>query len=64
MEKTPFQEQPSPLERKTEFDADFPPAHSINRQAAQDHGVQYDPRKRAYTDEDGCIIYDRFGQAL
>lgn len=44
------------------FDADFSPRAEVNREAASARGLRYDPRKRAYVDEDGCLIRDCFGQ--
>jgi hypothetical protein len=48
--------------RKTDFDPDLSPQHQTNKQAAEDHGLRFNPRKRAYVDEDGSLIRDRFGQ--
>jgi hypothetical protein len=46
------------------FDPDFGPEHDINRRAAKARHVKYDRTLQAYTDVDGCLVYDRFGQPL
>jgi hypothetical protein len=46
------------------FDPDFGPEHEINRRAAKARRVKYDRTLQAYTDIDGCLLYDKFGQAL
>lgn len=50
--------------KKQEFDADFSPSNPVNRQAAEYHGLRFDSRKKAYVDEGGCLVRDRFGQKL
>ena len=49
---------------KKDFDPDLSPDHETNKQAARDRGLRYDARKRAYVDQDGCLVRDRFGQRL
>ncbi len=46
------------------FDPDFSPDHEINKRAAKARGVKYDRTLQAYTDADGALRYDRYGQAL
>lgn len=46
------------------FDADLPPEHETNVEAAKAHSVSYDPERRQYVDEDGCPRFDAYGQAL
>lgn len=48
--------------KKREFDSDLSLDNPANKQAAEDHGLRFDRRRRAYVDEDGCPIRDRFGQ--
>lgn len=45
-----------------DFDPDFGPKHPVNVEAARTKGLKYDSKKRAYVDEDGCLIRDEFGQ--
>ncbi|MES2994618.1 MAG: hypothetical protein V4681_01090 [Patescibacteria group bacterium] len=54
----------SDQKQKQEFDSDFGPSNPVNKQAARDHGLRFDSRKKAYVDEDGCLVRDRFGQRL
>lgn len=51
-------------DKKTQFDPNFSPQHETNKQAARDHGLKYDSRKKSYVDSDGCLRRDRFGQPL
>jgi hypothetical protein len=46
------------------FDPDFSPDHEVNKRAAKARGVKYNRTLQAYTDVDGCLIYDKFGQSL
>jgi hypothetical protein len=46
------------------FDPDLSPQHETNLEAAQAHGVKFDPWLRQYLDEDGCPRFDAFGQPL
>jgi hypothetical protein len=46
------------------FDHDFSPDHEVNKRAAKARGVKYNRTLQAYTDVDGCLIYDKFGQSL
>ena len=48
--------------KKQDFDPDFSPENPVNRKAAQDHRLKFDVRKKAYVDEDGALVRDRFGQ--
>jgi hypothetical protein len=43
------------------FDADFSPANPVNQEAAKQRGLHFDSEKRAYVDEDGCLMADEFG---
>lgn len=49
---------------KKEFDADFDPYHLVNREAAKDHELVFDPKVQQYVDVFGCPVRDRFGQPL
>lgn len=51
-------------EQQPKFDPDFTPEHEQNKEAARVRRLKYDPRKRAYVDQDGCLRRDRFGQLL
>ena len=51
-------------EELPEFDADFPPDNPQNMAAAKARGLVYDSSRKAYVDEDGCLIRDEFGQPL
>ncbi len=51
-----------PLERKIDFDPDFTPNHPTNQEAARHYHLTYSPHRRAYVDEEGCLIRDEFGQ--
>ncbi len=46
------------------FDADVTPQNPANQEAARDHSLTYDRKKRVYRDNDGCPTRDRFGQPL
>lgn len=46
------------------FDPDLPPDNVHNKEAARAHKLKYDPKKKAYVDEDGCLVRDRYGQPL
>lgn len=48
--------------RLTDFDPHFSPYHEINREAAEQRGLRYDPYREVYVDEDGFLIRDKFGQ--
>jgi len=50
------------LDKKIDFDPDFPPENPVNRVAARQRGLTYNPQSKAYIDEDGCLIRDKFGQ--
>jgi hypothetical protein len=50
--------------KKQEFDPDFSPQAIVNKEAAKDHGLNYDKKSGFYKDEDGCLRRDRFGQPL
>ncbi|HVM59148.1 MAG TPA: hypothetical protein VMT80_02365 [Candidatus Paceibacterota bacterium] len=52
-------EQRAPRET---FDPDLPPENIHNREAAKARGLRFDPRKKAYVDDEGCLVRDRFGQ--
>jgi hypothetical protein len=59
------QEPAKKLEEKLpEFDADFSPDNPQNRAAAEARGLSYNTARKAYVDEDGCLIRDEFGQPL
>lgn len=45
-----------------DFDADWPPEHPVNIEAAEQRGLVYDLEGGCYVDEDGCMIRDGFGQ--
>ena len=47
---------------KPKFDPDFAPTNPVNKIAAAANKVRFDPRNRAYVDEEGSLIFDRFGQ--
>lgn len=49
---------------KPEFDADYGPNHPVNKEAAEAHGLRFNPRSGYYEDEDGFLIRDKFGQLL
>lgn len=49
---------------KVDFDPDLSPYHPINQETASQEGLRYNPRRRAWVDEDGCLIRDEFGQPL
>jgi hypothetical protein len=51
-------------ESHLEFDADLSPEHEVNREAAEEQGLVYDPAEGVYRDEDGCPTLDRYGQPL
>jgi hypothetical protein len=46
------------------YDADFSPNNPINVEAARREGLTYDPVRKVYIDNDGCLIRDEFGQRL
>ena len=48
--------------RLNDFDPDLSPRHQTNQEAAAQRGLAYDPHKKSFVDEDGCLIRDRFGQ--
>ena len=50
------------LDDTFEFDSDLPPDSEHNRRVAERKGLVYDSNKKAYVDEDGCLIRDRYGQ--
>lgn len=45
------------------FDPDLPPDNEHNREVSSNLGVRFVPG-RGYVDDDGCIIYDEYGQPL
>jgi len=45
-----------------DFDSDFSPENPVNIEAAQQRGLRFDYQKRAYVDDDGCLIRNEFGQ--
>ena len=47
-----------------DFDPDFSPYESHNKEAARQRSLRYDPKRRAYVEQDGFLILDRFGQPL
>lgn len=49
-------------ERRETFDPDLPPDNIHNRDAAKAHTLRFDSKKRAYVDDEGCLIRDKFGQ--
>lgn len=49
---------------ESRFDPDHGPNNPHNLIVAKERGVEYNPRSRCYEDEDGCLIYDEFGQEL
>lgn len=63
MENEYTEDRPRPDE-SVDFDPDLSPYHPINQQAAEKEGLRYNPRRRAWVDDDGCLIRDRFGQPL
>jgi len=46
------------------FDSDLSPEHPTNIEAARQRGLEYDSRLKAYTDDEGCLIRDKYGQQL
>ena len=52
------------IENKTEFDADFSSHNPVNVKAAEERGLKFNERKQFYTDEDGCLIRDKYEQPL
>ncbi len=55
------------LEKQAEtprFDSDFSPGNPHNIQTAEELGVIYDRERNSYIDEDGCLMYDQFGQPI
>lgn len=40
----------------------FGSEHPINIETTRIRGLEYDPVRRVYVDEDGCLIRDEFGQ--
>ena len=49
---------------KNSFDPDLSPDHEVNRDAAEEQGLTYDPEEAVYRDEDGCPVLNEFGQSL
>lgn len=47
-----------------DFDAELTPRNVHNKEVAKGLDLQYDPKKKAYCDMDGCLIRDEFGQPL
>lgn len=47
-----------------DFDPDLPLQHSSNQEAARQRDLTYDSENRFYTDEEGYLIRDEFGQKL
>lgn len=52
------------IEKLPSFDPSSSPYSPQNREAAKAHDVKYNARKGYYTDSDGCLMRDRFGQPL
>lgn len=46
------------------FDPELPPEHPHNREVAQEKKVRFSVKNQQYVDDDGCAIYDKFGQKL
>ncbi|MEK7187955.1 MAG: hypothetical protein AAB691_03880 [Patescibacteria group bacterium] len=46
------------------FDPDFPPESEINREATRKRELTWSPEDDCYVDDEGCLIFDRFGQPL
>ena len=55
---------PEGVEKLLNFDPDYSPFNEVNLEAARQRGLEYDARKAAYVDEDGCLILDEYGQPL
>lgn len=53
-----------PQPQKLRFDPDMSPHHQSNKAAAEEAGLRWSSKRKAYVDEDGCLIRDRFGQRL
>jgi hypothetical protein len=49
---------------KNSFDPDLSPGSEVNKDAARERGLAYDPEESVYRDEDGCPVLDEFGQPL
>lgn len=47
-----------------DFDPDFSPQHPDNIEAARQRGWEYDVIKRAYIDEEGCLMADEYGESF
>ena len=50
--------------RRSRFDAELGPNHEINQAAARSHGLTYDRGKRAFVDDEGCPVRDKYGQPV
>lgn len=48
--------------KKQGFDPDYGPHNPVNRQAAEDHDLRYDRKRKVYRDQDGALVRDRYGQ--
>ena len=46
---------------KNSFDPDLSPGSEVNKDAAGERGLAYDPEESVYRDEDGCPVLDEFG---
>lgn len=53
-----------PQPQKPRFDPDISRHHPANQEAAEARGLRWSSKRKAYVDEDGCLIRDRFGQRL
>lgn len=50
------------IEDLIDFDPDSSPASEQNTEAAEQRGLRFDNKEKAFVDEDGCLIRDRYGQ--
>ncbi len=46
------------------FDADLSFDHPTNTSAAKFYGLKWDFKKKYFTDSEGSLVRDRFGQSL